>query len=228
MPDIEAVLQMREQLARPEMQRIGPGPYLTISRQYGCYGLAVGLLVAEILNTEEPPAQRGWQVYGREVLEELAREVNLSPETVEQLEFRRPEMFADMVGSLSGRHLPSPYRIRRRVTEIVRHLAEQGHAIVIGHGAVIAVEGVPNGLNIRLEAPLAWRVEQLAHHEGVSLADARQIIPQREQEIDMVGRTHIRETGRYQLFDLTYDHSKFTELQIAKHVAYMMKLKGLV
>lgn len=228
MTDWQSALNIREQTER---SRAGgealPGPFVTISRQAGCSGLTLGLLLAEILNDEAPPG-KGWRVYGREILEQLAVETNLATEMIEELKARKPKLLVDFFQSLSGKKVPSGYEIRNRITGMVRGLAYKGYVIIVGQGAGGATADIENGLSLRLEAPLDWRVEQVVANEGCTPAEARLAIKTREKDREYLRKIYSMRFPREPAFDLTYDHSRFTTTQIARHVVYMMKLKQMV
>lgn len=229
MPDIQSTLGLREQMSQPDMVKVGPGPFVTISREYGCPGLQIALLVAEVMNTEESPAGPGWQVYGHEVLEQLSKELHLEPEVLRRLEHRAPHILAELYNSMAtaAERLPSGYRVRRRLRAIVRHLTIKGHAIVLGHGSAGITADIPNGMRVSLEAPLEWRVGQLAFDEGLSHAEAHAAVEHWEKEHEFLRQVYRAEYHRRPLFDLTYDCSRFTPLEIAKHVACMLKLRRM-
>ena len=48
------------------------GPFLTVSRQYGCHGYFLGLLLVDMLNNEVGQKLQ-WKVYQREILEKLSQ-----------------------------------------------------------------------------------------------------------------------------------------------------------
>jgi cytidylate kinase len=228
MSDWQTVLQIREQAARKrEEENPSPGPYVTISREYGCNGMTLGLLLAEVLNDEAPPG-KAWKVYGRDILEQLAVETNLATELIEELRAREPRLLVDFFRSLFHRKIPSGYEIRNRITAIVRGLAYEGYAIIVGQGSAGATADIENGLSIRLEAPLEHRVEQVVKREGGSPAAARMTIRKREKERRYLEKIYAMRFPRTPAFDLVYDDSRFTHVEIAQHVAYMMKLKRFI
>ena len=76
------------------------GPFAVISRQYGCAGFSLGLLLLEVLN-ENIETKHPWRIYHREILERLAGETNLEAETLQRERRRRPSMIDNVLRSLS-------------------------------------------------------------------------------------------------------------------------------
>jgi hypothetical protein len=218
---------MKERRAEPGAEGEQVGPFLTISRQFGCYGFSLGLLLLEILNEEAPPG-KVWKIYNREVLQRLATESNLAAEMLDRERRTRPRLIVDFFRSLSRERIPSGYEIRNRITTIIRGLAVEGYAILIGQGGAGATQDLPNGLSIRLEAPLEWRVQQVAYREGLNETQAKLRIKAVEEEREYLRKIYEAKFGRKPPFHLAYDCSIFTLAQIAQHIVYAMKLRGCV
>jgi len=218
---------MREQL--PEMgddHEQGPvGPYITISRQFGCYGFSLGLLLMEILNEDATP-ETTWRIYHREILERLASETDMAPADLDHTRRAKPGILSEFFRSLSKKRVPGGYEVRNRIMTIVRDLCTAGHAIIIGQSGAIATLGLPNGLSVRLEAPKEWRAKEVAFREGLSEVQSKLRIQAMEKERDYLRKLYEKRFQSKTIFNLTYDCSYFTLTQIARHVVYALKLKG--
>jgi len=207
----------------PEPERMGP--FLTISRQFGCYGFSLGLLLMEILNENAPP-EKTWHIFNKEVLERLATETNMAAEFLDRQRREKPSLIVDFFRALSRDRIPSGYEVRHRITAIIRGLAMEGYAIIVGQGGASATADLPNGISVRLEAPESWRARQIAQREGISESKAKLELRAKEKE-----REHLRDIYQARFhheppFHLVYDCSAFTLAHIAQHVAYLMRLKG--
>jgi hypothetical protein len=217
---------MKERRIRQEQEAGKGGPFITISRQFGCYGFSLGLLLLEILNEETIGAT--WSIYHKEILWKLATETKLALETIERQRRSKPSMLENLLRSLSGERIPSGYEIRNRITEIIRSLAIEGHAIIIGQGGAASTSDLANGLTVRLEAPEEWRVKQVAFREGLSEVEAKLKVRAKEQEREYLRKIYEARSRRRPAFQLTYDCSAFSLAQIAQHVVHMMKLKKVI
>lgn len=204
------------------------GPFITISRQYGCHGFSLGLLLLDILNEMELGPGQGWKIYHKEILAKLASETNLAEEFLDQQRRAKPSMFADFLRSFSKERIPSGYEVRNRITMIIRNLATQGHAVIIGQGAAGATSDLPNGLAIRLEAPEDWRVKQVAFREGLNETEARLRIQAKEREREYLRKLYEARFARKPSFHLVYDASVFTLSQIAQSIVQAIKFRGMI
>jgi hypothetical protein len=203
------------------------GPFVTISREYGCYGFSLGLLVMEIVNDGADP-EHTWRIYHKEILARLATETQTAAEMLERERTTKPRLFLDFFRALRKDRVPSGYEIRNRITTLIRSLATGGHAIIIGQGGAGATYDLPNGLSVRLEAPLDWRVKETAFSEGLTETEARLRIRTRERERAYLSRVYAMRYPRKPAFNLVYDCSVFTLAQIAQQVVYAMKMKGCI
>lgn len=203
------------------------GPFVTISRQFGCYGFSLGLLLQDILN-EQSESPNVWRVYNRDILSRLATQTNLTEEILDWERRSRPHCIVDFFRMIGGEHIPYGFEIRKRITSIIGGLAMQGHAIIIGQGGAGACSNLPNGLSVRLEAPEDWRVKQVAYRDALSPEQARMRILAKEQEREYLRQLYERHFPHKPAFNLVYDASVFSLAQIARHLVCAMRVKGLL
>ncbi len=220
-------MQDRPEISDEQMQNAGP--YITVSREFGCWGFSLGLLLLDILN-EEDTSGHPWKIYHKEVLDSLASETDVDAEVLEEQRRSKPRLFADFFRSLgkSGDRIPSGIEVRNRITKIIRELGIDGHAIIVGQGGAGALNDLPNGLSIRLEAPEDWRVKQVAFREGLSETEAKLRIQAKQREKEYLRKIYETRFPRKPAFNLVYDCSVFSLAQIAQHVVYAMKLKKII
>lgn len=226
MAKVELPDYMQESRNPTDNELANAGPFITISRQFGCHGFSLGLLLLEILNDEANEIP--WKIYHREILTRLATETNMAEELLDRERRAKPRVLVDFFRSLSKGKVPSGYEIRNRITAIIRGLAVQGHAILVGQGSAGAAADLPNGLSIRLEAPEEWRVKQIAFREGLTETQARLRIRAKERERDYLRKIYQAKFPRQPAFKLVYDCSEFSLAQIAQQVVYAMRLKGYI
>jgi hypothetical protein len=227
MAEVSLPKHMREHRVHPKDEPERCGPFITISRQYGCWGFSLGSLLLNALN-EEAEAGLAWSIYNKEILERLAHETNVETQLLERLRRSKPKLLVDFVRSLSGEKMPSGHEVLNRITTIIRGLAMEGRAIIVGQGGAGATADLPNGLSVRLEAPEEWRVRQTALREKISESDARARVLAGEQEREYLRRIYETRFPRRPAFHITYDCSAFTLEQVAQHILYALRLKGCI
>jgi hypothetical protein len=227
MAKVSLAEHMHEEPSDGQLDAKNVGPYITISREFGCWGFSLGLLLLDILN-EETTGEKAWKIYHKEILDKLAEDTNMARDLIESQRRRKPRAIVDFFRSLSGEKIPSGYEIRNRITNIIRGIAIEGYAIVVGQGGAGATHDLGKGLSIRLEAPEDWRVKQIAFREGLSETEAKLRVRAKEGEREYIRKIYETRFPRKPAFHLVYDCSIFTLAQIAQHVVQAMRLKSFL
>jgi hypothetical protein len=219
--------QMSEIHTNGEEDLANAGPFIAVSRQFGCGGFSLGLLLLDLLNDDAKPGE-SWQIYHKEILDSLAQETDLAPDILERRRRQKPGMLSNFFQSFAGKKgVPSGLEIRNRMTALIRELAVEGRCILIGQGSVGATADVPNGLSIRLEAPEEWRLKQIAFREGLNETQAKNRIAEEMEKREYLQKIYERRHNRTPLCHLTFDCSNFSLAQIATMVYRAMKIKNL-
>jgi len=202
------------------------GPYVAISRQTGCGGFSLGLLLLDIL-ADEAPEGCHWQIYHKEILQSLATETDLAIEVIQRQRREKPRLMGDFFRTLAGKkdRVPSGMEIRNRMTSIIRGLAIDGYSILVGQSSALATVGLPNGLRVRLEAPEPWRVKQIAFREGLSEIQAKLRLREESEKREYLRKIYERKYPRKPAFHLTFDCSVFSLAQIASIIHKAIKFR---
>ena len=136
---------------------------ITISRQAGTNGAAIGRIVAERL---------GYRIYDDELVDEIARRLHVDPEVACQFD----ETHLNVVDSvlLEWRDSINEDIYGRFLRQALRRIGEEGNAVVIGRGANFVLK-CPGCLHVRLIAPPILRaaITMAIHHESEQEATAR-------------------------------------------------------
>lgn len=218
---------MRQTYPSPAESAHAPGPFLTISRQYGCYGFTLAQRIAGLLNEDAPP-EGVWKVYHKDILHKLARETNLAEEILDRQRRSEPNYIADFFQSLSNAPPPPPgWVIQRRITTILRGLAIDGHAVLVGQGGACATRDLPNGLSVRVEAPREWRIGEIASRYNLDRDAAEAQLDFNDREREYLRSVYEKHFPRTPPFDLTFDCSVFPMEEIAQLVVCALRVHRL-
>jgi hypothetical protein len=208
------------------VQKKQPGPYVTVSRQYGCDGLELaGLLIGKLNGRDE---QQRWKLYHKELLKQLAEDTGLTEEMIEKERFSKPSLLKDFFRGLMTSNIPDGYEIRKSVTMMVRTAAFEGYAVIIGQGGNSATADFGNGLSVRIEAPKEWRIARISVREQLS----KEVAAARMEEIDAqrhyLHEIYEKQNPRRPAFHLLLDNSLFSKEQLAELILLAMEQKGLI
>ena len=161
---------------------------ITISRQYGSGGDEIARRVCELL---------AYGYFDKLLLAYTASKVGLSereivdfsednyrvrslldhlivgwrsPHTIAQTDIWKEELLGDASRAISVlNEAQSVALVRQALQTAYRH----DNMVIVGRGGQVVLADQPNVLHVRIEAPLAVRVEQLQARENISPADAR-------------------------------------------------------
>jgi hypothetical protein len=215
---------------RENLDNIGdknePGPFVTISRQFGCDGVKLGDILLEKLQERE--GCEAWRLYKKEILKQLAEDSGLTEEVIEKERKAKPSLLREFFRGVRRNNLPGGYEIRNKITLMVRTVAFEGHAIILGQGGTAATADLDGGISVRIEAPKQWRIIRVSKRDDMLKEEAAAKLEVIEKE-----RAHLRDiyeekNPRKPAFNLTIDNSRFTLEEAADLIIIAMEQKGLV
>lgn len=153
----------------PGGQATPVGPFITISRESGCGGS----VLAQALAARLPRGDEGrpWTVYSANLIEEMLKSNHLPPNLARFLPEDRISEIDASTGELVGLH-PNLWSLVQKTNELIRHLARQGCAILLGRGAAFATAGIEHGLHVRLVAPAAERARYTSRRLAMDASTA--------------------------------------------------------
>ncbi len=203
-----------------------PGPYITISRQWGCDGIELGQILVSKLNQRDD--EQRWKLYQKELLKQLAEDTGLAEEILEKERKSKPSLLKDFLRGLKKNGIPDGYEVRNKITMMVRTVAFEGHAVIIGQGGTAATGDLSNGLSVRVEAPRDWRIARICRRESLEKHAAIAKIEEIEKERDHLRKIYERQNSREPAFNLIFDNAMFNNEQIAGLVITAMEEKKLI
>jgi len=162
---------------QPAIQK--PPPVVSVSRQYGARGAALGHMLAEKL---------GCSYWNRELVDEISRSAHVSDRLVRAFDERHePGVVETVRGMLrNGPLTASDYH--RELGKVVNAIAAHGTAVLIGRGVQFLLER-DQVVAVRVVAPLDERVRGLVQRRQISEDAARAEIA----EIDGERRAFVRD-----------------------------------
>ncbi|MFC2087257.1 AAA family ATPase [Bacteroidota bacterium] len=208
-----------------------PGPVVTISRLTGCPAKRIARKLSLKLNDELErfAGNVKWRCVSKEILSEAAKELNLPDKQIDYVfNFEERSTWDDIMSSLSTKYYKSDRKIRKTIADIIRAIAVQGNAIIIGRGSVVIVHDIPKSLHINFEAPLVWRAEMLSQRKGVSVTEAKKIAIETDLKRERFRNSFYGKNTDYTTFDVTYNCMTLTDVEIVESIYKLMILKKLI
>lgn len=159
--------------AEQSAKEIKTHPFLTISRDYGC---GEEIIIPQLEKT------LGWKIYGRNLLDHIAKRESLSRTFIETLDEQRQVLVDGWVNYLirSGTVLQKDYVLK--ISRLVQVIVCQESAIFLGRGTNYILQDKKEGLRLRLAAPFAHRVQNIMKLKNVSEKEAKQRVVETDKQ----------------------------------------------
>jgi cytidylate kinase len=188
-----------------------PEPRFTIaiSRQAGTNA---GLVAAEL-------GQRlGWPVYDRQLLERIADELGLEPQTLEGLDERRVSWFQEFLQSFSTAPVASQLGYVRHLVAALLSLAAEGNQVIVGRGAAQILPPATT-LRVRLVAPVEDRIAVLRERFGIGAPEAKLWLEVHDHDRHRFVMDHFHKNpDDDSLYDLILNSSRFSPAACAEMI----------
>jgi cytidylate kinase len=222
---VDLIAYLSERYYGQKKKSTGSGPFITLSRETGCNATA---LAASLVKTFRKRGQH-WHFVNKEILDKSAEKLHLDRHRLEhEFLLSKSSAMDDIIKAMSLRYFKSDKKIRNVITEIIRYEAQKGHAIIVGRAGVVSTAGIPNGLNIRLVAPLEWRIQSLSKRKLFSLEKAEAYIKETDKKRNFFLEQFAGKPLQEIYFDLVINTAVFSEQEVIKIIWNTLELKGMV
>jgi cytidylate kinase len=136
---------------------------IALSREAGAGGGAIARQVGRRL---------GWKVFDHELLEAIARRMEVPIEEARSYDELAPSVIQDWLLPLSEEHYAPHEAYLDHLAKLVDSIGRAGNAVIVGRGAGFLLPR-DRTLNVRVVAPLKVRAHKLAERLGVSTRTSR-------------------------------------------------------
>lgn len=147
---------------------------ITVGRQYGSGGRALGKCIAQKL---------GMKYYDKELLVEAAKQAGINEEFFEKTDEQSPSFFGGIfsfaqglkpMAYYSGNSAISDDNIYKAQCDFIHSLAEQGPCVIVGRTADYVLRDYPMVVNLFLHAPMEHCVKRIMERENLTADKAQQ------------------------------------------------------
>jgi cytidylate kinase len=199
--------------ARPEL-----GPFITLSRQAGIGGTEIAQSIA---------GELGWTVLDRELVDGLARELELDPHRLELIDEKRTNWFRDTLLNLLDSKLVLQSSYVSRIGKIMALAAHSGRVVIVGRGGHLLLPR-DKGLSVRIVARRAWRVNRVSVQANLEQDAAARIVDSLDAErADFLHRNFKNDPDDATSYDLIVDVSTLGARLAVSLICTAARLKGL-
>ena len=180
----------RSGAATPTPEDAGPTARfrtVCISREAGAGGGTIARLVATRLD---------WKVYDHELIEEIARRMEVPIAEAKALDELSPSVIQDWILPLREEHYAPLEAYLDHLAKLVAAIDQAGESMIVGRGANFLLDR-QRTLSVRVIAPVRDRTRRMAETLGVSTRTARRAI----RDLDRRRRKFVRTMYRADVID---------------------------
>jgi cytidylate kinase len=229
MENILKIYLEKRYLEQESMKPCGPGPIVTISREFGCPSKPIAQMLTDALNKRIiKPAAPKWKYISKEVVEEAARKLDIK--TVEMnylISSGEKGLVEDLLTSFSPLYVSSR-KIKKILNDVIRTLALQGHLVFVGRGSVAILQGCPHVLHIRLQAPIDWRVQEMCASRSIKESEALKLMNETDKKRTALIELLLGRKFEQNLFDVVFNCNTFSKGDIVQSILRIMEVRKMI
>ena len=204
----------------------GPRPFVTISRQSGCNSYEISKMLVHMINEH---SKSKWKLINKEIIELSANELNIDHRRVEKLfDAEKHSHIEEILRAFGDRYYKSDKTIQRTIRQLIRNIALDGNVVIVGRAGAAITSDLANGMHIRLEAPLGWRINNMKIKRQITEKEGHNLVAEldksREQLFLDLGKKAIDEIS----FDLRFNNSTIADTEIAHTIFQLLQSRQLI
>ena len=211
------------------------GPVIAISRECGCSAKRIATKLSKILTgysyISDTKTNVEWRWVSKEIIEQAALELELDPGKVKNVFLGEAKTsLHDVTSAFSNEKMydADDQEVIDAVKSIVLRLAEEGHYIIVGRAASVITRDIPGNINIKLQAPLEWRVNRIMQISNMTYADAQtyvlEIDRQRELFVEHIAGRKLNNSD----FDMIFNYATMLDDHIVDAIISVLKNKKMI
>ncbi|MGQ1784296.1 MULTISPECIES: cytidylate kinase-like family protein [unclassified Saccharicrinis] len=224
---------MRERVGKADELKapVSDGPVITISREYGCPGKRIGQHLTNVLT--ERLRREGkdvkWRWISKEILEESARELKLTPSLVKDLaEYKNRSFFENIALFFSDTYYPSDAKINNTIANFIHSAASEGNVVIVGRAAEAITKNFKKSFHVKLIAPLEWRAEIVSKKYGKTMSEAKRECQDMDRRRTMFRAYFEKGVPDVQFYDIFFNCKEMTDDEIVELIVIIAETRGFV
>ena len=152
-------------------------PFVTISRQAGAGGIAIGRILSDYLRRRDKSAKCfcAWTVFDKNLVAEVIKTYNLPERLQKFMNEEKISEMDDILGELFRLH-PAKWTLVQKTSRTILHLAQLGYVILVGRGANVVTHELEGGFHVRLVGSLEKRLKHLQEYYGFNALQAAEFL----------------------------------------------------
>jgi cytidylate kinase len=198
---------------------------ITISRQFGSGGKTLGKMIAD---------RMGYIFADSDILQEIAKEANVSPHWVESFEKEAGTKLSRIIASMvSQRFINRILKDERGYLDeriyldylvlIIAKMADEGDVVILGRGSQYILNDHPDAFHILLIDEIENRIKFMMQHYDMSDKRAMRVVNNEDKRrMGLYSRLGKKDYDSSSLYHLVINMSRFSLEKAAKLVCNMV------
>ncbi|MBN1951120.1 MAG: cytidylate kinase-like family protein [Bacteroidales bacterium] len=229
---VDLLKYMSNRLTEESARKERPGPVITISRLYGCPAKKIARkLIADLAEKMMVKGESSapWKLITKEIMSESARELDMDPSKIKYVfEYEQKGLIDDIFSAHLSKYYKSDRKIRNTIGRVIRNIACEGNAVIVGRGGVAITRDIPLSLHINLEAPLEWRVLRISEKQNLSLEEAEKYAMDVDKKRKQFREYFEGKNTDYTQFDLTLNTMTLSVDEIVRIIIKAAEVRNLI
>lgn len=164
-------------------------PAITISHQTGTGAPEIAEQLARSLQETEFKGSHPWSVFNHQIIERALEEQRWPKQLAEKISEEKRSFIAELIDDVLDLQPPS-WVLMPQVVETTLHLAMDGNAILVGHGATVVTAKLTNVFHVRLTGSLAKRTARVQMLKHLTPKAASNFIRTEDRKREKFLKTH--------------------------------------
>ncbi len=111
---------------------------------------------------------------------------------------------------------------------VICRLACKGRVIIVGRSAGVILKNIPNKLNVRLEAPMEWRINRIMQLKDFSQAEAVTYVKEMDGKRDSFIEKVIGRKANNDDFDVIFNYASMQDDEFIDAIVNILKNKKII
>jgi cytidylate kinase len=229
---VDLLKYMTDRLHEGSDNTSNPGPVITISRLYGCPAKRIAKKLTEQLT--EKMLVKGynkikWKMVTKEIMSESAKALEVDPAQIKYVfDYEQKGVIDNLLAAHLSKYYKSDRKIRNTIARVIRNIACEGYAVIVGRGSVSITHDIPRSLHINLEAPLEWRILRTSEKHTITPEEARKYISDIDKKRKQFRDYFEGKNTDYTWFDITFNCMSLSIDEIVSIVIKAAETRNLI
>ena len=215
--NIEKRLETLLELSRRNQNvsdKVGFHPTITISREFGCEGGAVAEMAQTLLQEK---MHTPWGLMDKAILDMVANDRDHAVEVLRKMGAKN-SYIDDMLSTIFTEWKSDKDYFKLLCNQIIP-FARGGHVIIVGVGAGLLTQNLPNCYQFRILAPMEFKINSVSRRHSISKADAEKLIVKSDKQRNAFIKGFLnRDVTDPALYTIVFNRAKNSVEQIAEMI----------